>query len=628
VRLVGTRTPAAGGAEHGTASGSAPPTRLESVLASAVDVLASALVLADIIVLAAGVAARFILNRPLVWSDELASMLFIWLAMLGAVVALRRGEHMRMTAVVTRLAPSAQALFDSLGGCAALAFLALLAWPAWDYASEQRFITTPALEVSDAWRAAALPAGIALMIVFSLLRLLRERSPYGLKASLTSAVFVACFWLGHNVFEDLGKFNLLVFFVGVVGTCVLSGIPIAFAFGLGTVGYIALGTSSGLPVVVGRMDEGMSHLILLAVPLFVFLGLLIEMTGMAKAMVDFLAGLLGHVRGGLKYVLIGAMYLVSGISGSKAADMAAVAPALFPEMKQRGASEGDLVALLSSTGAQTETVPPSLVLITIGSVTGVSIAALFTGGLVPALVVGLFLCLVVAWRSRREDVRHVQRLPRKEVARLGFIALPALILPFLIRAAVVEGIATATEVSTIGIVYAILAGVLLYRQFDFRRLGPMLVATASLSGAILLIIGTATAMAWGLTQSGVSRAMAEAMAALPGGAPAFLAMSIVTFVILGSVLEGIPAMVLFGPLLFPIARTLGIHEVHYAMVAVLSMGLGLFAPPLGVGYYAACAIGRVHPDKGIRPILAYLLALFVGTILVAAIPWLSVGLLH
>ena len=128
----------------------------------------------------------------------------------------------------------------------------------------------------------------------------------------------------------------------------------------------------------------MSHLILLAVPLFVFLGLLIEMTGMAKAMIAFLAGLLGHVRGGLSYVLVGAMYLVSGISGSKAADMAAIAPALFPEMKQRGASEGDLVALLSATGAQTETVPPSLVLITIGSVTGVSIAALFTGGLVPA----------------------------------------------------------------------------------------------------------------------------------------------------------------------------------------------------------------------------------------------------
>jgi TRAP-type C4-dicarboxylate transport system permease large subunit len=153
------------------------------------------------------------------------------------------------------------------------------------------------------------------------------------------------------------------------------------------------------------------------------------------------------------------------------------------------------------------------------------------------------------------------------------------------------------------------------------------VATASLSGAILLIIGTATAMAWGLTQSGFSRALAEAMAALPGGAPAFLAVSLLLFVILGSVLEGIPAIVLFGPLLFPIARDLGIHEVHYAIVVVLAMGLGLFAPPLGVGYYAACAIGRIHPDKGLRPIVGYLVALLTGTVMVAAVPWLSVGFL-
>ncbi|MGY4313650.1 TRAP-type mannitol/chloroaromatic compound transport system permease large subunit [Bradyrhizobium sp. JR3.5] len=161
---------------------------------------------------------------------------------------------------------------------------------------------------------------------------------------------------------------------------VFAGVPIAFSFALATFGYIALTTSTPTMVVVGRMDEGMSHIILLAVPLFVFLGLLIEMTGMARAMVGFLASLLGHVRGGLHYVLVGAMYLVSGISGSKAADMAAVAPVLFPEMQDRGAKPGDLVALLSATGAQTETIPPSIVLITIGSVTGVSISALFTGG--------------------------------------------------------------------------------------------------------------------------------------------------------------------------------------------------------------------------------------------------------
>jgi tripartite ATP-independent transporter DctM subunit len=378
---------------------------------------------------------------------------------------------------------------------------------------------------------------------------------------------------------------------------------------------------------VGRMDEGMSHLIMLAVPLFIFLGALIEMTGMAKAMIQFLASLLGHVRGGLSYVLIGAMYLVSGISGSKIADMAAIAPVLFPEMRKRGAKPGDLVALLSATGAQTETIPPSIVLITIGSVTGVSIAALFTGGMVPALVLGLCLCSVVWWRYRKEDLSAVMRFSWGQIGRFLLIALPAVLLPFVIRAAVVEGVATATEVSTIGIVYSVLAGLLIYRQFDWRRLRPMLVETASLSGAIMFIVGCATAMAWGLTQSGFSTDLARWMGAIPGGSYGFLAISILAFIVLGCVLEGIPAIVLFGPLLFPIAQAAGVHPVHYAMVVIFAMGIGLFAPPIGVGYYGACAVAKVDPNEGIRYIGGYMVALLVGLVLVAAIPWFSIGFL-
>jgi TRAP-type C4-dicarboxylate transport system permease large subunit len=189
----------------------------------------------------------------------------------------------------------------------------------------------------------------------------------------------------------------------------------------------------------------------------------------------------------------------------------------------------------------------------------------------------------------------------------------------------VEGVATATEVSTIGIAYAILAGALIYRQLDYRKLWPALVDTAELSGAILLIIGTATGMAWALTQSGFSRQLAEAMTQLPGGTPGFLAVSILTFIILGSVLEGIPAIVVFGPLMFPIAKQFGVNDVHYSMVVVLAMGIGLFAPPFGVGYYAACAISRVSPSRGMKPIVGYLLALTVGTIIVAAVPGLSTG---
>jgi tripartite ATP-independent transporter DctM subunit len=602
--------------------------RLEEAIGLLVEIPAALLVVAEIVTLFAGVVARYVVQQPLIWSDELASILFLWLAMLGAVVAFRRSEHMRMTAVVANARPSLRAYLDVVATCAALAFLLLIVVPSYQYAYEESFITTPALQISNSWRAAALPVGTCLMMLFAVLRLARVGDAgVVIKAVLSVAVLVALFWLASPWLRPLGNLNLVIFFVGVVGFCVFAGVPIAFAFGLAIFGYLALTTRTPLMVLVGRMDEGMSHLILLAVPLFVFLGLLIEMAGMARAMVAFLASLLGHVRGGLNYVLIGAMYLVSGISGSKAADMAAVAPVLFPEMKQRGARPGDLVALLASTGAQTETIPPSLVLITIGSVTGVSISALFTGGLLPGVVCAITLGALVWWRYRSEDLSHVERAKPSEILRTFVVALPALALPFVIRAAVVKGIATATEVSTIGIVYGFAVGLLIYRQFDWRRLMPMLIETACLSGAILLIIGTATGMAWGLTQSGFSRALAAAMTGLPGGSASFIAVSILAFTILGSVLEGIPAIVLFGPLLFPIARAVGVHEVHYAMIIILAMGIGLFAPPFGVGYYAACAIGRVDPAEGIRPIWGYLLALMAGLIIVAIFPWISIGFL-
>jgi hypothetical protein len=243
--------------------------------------------------------------------------------MLGSVIAFQRGEHMRMTAISGMLRPRARAFLDLVAVAAALAFLVLMVHPAYEFAADEVFVTTPALEIPNAWRAAAIPVGIALMLVIAVLRL-ASVGDWRLVAGAVAlvAAVIGFFILLGPVLKPLGQLNLLIFFVGLVGAMVFAAVPIAFAFGLATFGYIALTTSTPTMVVVGRMDEGMSHLILLAVPLFVFLGLLIEMTGMARAMVAFLASLLGHVRGGLHYVLVGAMYLVSGISGSKAADMA------------------------------------------------------------------------------------------------------------------------------------------------------------------------------------------------------------------------------------------------------------------------------------------------------------------
>ena len=593
-------------------------------LRRAVEIPAAALVAAEVVILFAGILARAVFRHPLIWSDELASVLFLWLAMLGSVIAVQRDGHMRLTFLVSRLSPRGQRRCEVLAVGAVAVFLILLMQPTLDYLADQAVVETPALGWSGTVRALAMPVGCGLALLGAVARLLRHDGR-DLPATLALlGVVGGGLYLAAPALAALGNWSLLVFFVGLLGAAVLAGVPIAFAFALATTTYLLATTSTPLSVVVGRMDEGMSGLILLAVPLFVLLGQLVEVTGMARAMVAFLASLLGHVRAGMSYVLLGAMLLVSGISGSKTADMAAVAPVLFPEMRKRGMDDGELLALLAASGAMSETIPPSIVLIAIASVTGVSIAALFTAGILPALVLALVLALVARHRAGADGGPRVPRASRTVVLRSLVIALPALVLPFLIRTAVVEGVATATEVSTIGIAYALLLGLLVYRGgLGWRTVLPMLTHTAALSGAILFIVGAASAMAWALTQSGFSHDLAAAMGGVPGGRAGFLLVSVVAFVVLGSLLEGIPAIVLFGPLLFPIARQFGINDIHYSMVVVLSMGLGIFAPPFGLCYYAACIIGQVPPEAGMRKIWVYLGWLGLGLLVVTFVPWIS-----
>ncbi len=497
-----------------------------------------------------------------------------------------------------------------------------------DYVEDEAFAVMPNLGIPASWRVFGIELGVILMLASALLQLAR-RAP--LVVGILCAIFVAsvagCLWLAAPWIIAIGNLNLVVFFVVLVGLSILIGVPIGFAFGIATIAYLGLMTHVPLNVIVNRLDQGMSQPLLLAIPMFVFLGLLIDIAGLARVLITVLALLLGSVRGGLYYVLLTAMMLVSGISGSKVSDMAAVAPGLFPEMRRRGAKDGDLVALLASSAAMADTIPPSLVLIAFGSVTGISIASLFAAGLVPALVLAALLALLTFVRSRYEPLPTTEHPGAKVILRAFIAALPALALPLLIRWAVVDGVATATEVSTIGIFYAFVAGVVIYRPMPWARIYPVLLDAASLSGSILFVIGTATGMSWALTQSGFSSDLASAMLRFSGNAHGFLAITIVVFVLLGNILEGIPAILLFAPLLLPVSQSFGIHDVHYAMVVVIAMSIGLFAPPFGVGFYAACAIGRVAPDVVARDLWRYLGALMVGLILVAAVPWFSTALL-
>jgi tripartite ATP-independent transporter DctM subunit len=281
-----------------------------------------------------------------------------------------------------------------------------------------------------------------------------------------------------------------------------------------------------------------------------------------------------------------------------------------------------------ATGAvMADTVPPSIVLIVLGSVAGLSIASLFVSGFVIAFVLLLALAIVARLRGGGDRSEHEKRAPLSVVMTTMKIALPVLFLPLMIRVAVGEGVATATEVSALAVVYALIVGYVFFGGISARGFYRMLVDTAALSGVILLIMGCALAAAWALTQTGFASLLAGFMTDLPGGWISFMLVSIVLFLTLGCLLEGMPALVLLAPLMFPIANGLGIHGIHYAMVAVVAMNIGLFLPPVGIGYYIACSMGRVKPEQAIRPMLIYLGALLAALLLIAFIPAISIAYL-
>lgn len=593
-----------------------------------IEAIAAALVALIIGVLLLGVTSRYVFSLPVIWIDEVASISFIWLAMLGSAIAIDRNEHLRLTLFIGMMPERLRGLANTFALLVVAAFLMAMIYPAIDYAIEESFVTSAALNIPNSWRVSAIATGIVLMTLLALRHAWRTSTWRDLLIATALVVTIGlAFWLLTPVFKGLGYGNILIFLLGVVALCLVAGVPIAFCFGMGTLCFLMFSTSVPAIVMVGRMDEGMSSIILLSVPIFVLLGCVLDATGMGKAIVDFLASMLGHVRAGMSYVLLGSLFLVSGISGSKVSDMATVAPALFPEMKRRGYKPKELIALLATGAAMADTVPPSIVLIVLGSVAGVSIAGLFNAGFAIAMVLLLALAILARWKARHEDMTGVRRVSLSVIGKTALIAGPALVLPFIIRGAVGGGVATATEVSTIAVLYALIIGMILYGGISPKKFYAMFVETAALSGAILMILGTALAMAWALTQTGFARDLATIMTGLPGGWLTFMVVTIIVFMILGCVLEGLPAIVLMAPLMFPIAKNLGINDVHYSMVVVTAMNIGLMTPPIGIGFYIACKIGNVSPDEAMGAIWPYLIALLAGLLVIAFIPGLSTWVL-
>jgi tripartite ATP-independent transporter DctM subunit len=600
------------------------PHQIENFWIKPLEAVSALLLVVIFTLLLGGVISRYLFAYPVTWIDELISLLFLWFIMIGTAIAMHRNEHLRLMLFQEMLPPRLKDFVKAFGLAVIAAFLLCLMPHAIDYVKDEMVIRSPAMDIPNAYRVGAILFGLISMLAIIVVHAVKSSRYIDLTISIliVSCLTAVCVHFSPQL-QQLGAINLLFFMVILGVICLLAGVPIAFCFGIGVISYLAFSTQIPLMVVVGRMDEGMSSLVLISVPIFVLLGCILDVTGMGKAIVDFLASLLGHVRAGMSYVLLGSLFIVSGISGSKVSDMATVAPALFPEMKRRGHKPKEMIALLATGAAMADTVPPSIVMIVLGSVAGVSIAGLFQSGIVIAMVLLFMLVALARWKARLEDMSNVKKATLKVVGKFLIVASPALVLPFIIRSAVGGGVATATEVSTIAVLYAMIIGKVLYGGISNKQIYKMLVETAAMSGAILLILGTASAMAWSIAQSGMIQSLSNIMTNLPGGWITFMSVTIAVFLLFGCLLEGLPAILLLAPIMFPIAKKLGIHEIHYSMVVMAAMNIGLMMPPIGVGFYLACQIGGDSPDEVMGAIWPYILALILGLIVIAYVPWLS-----
>ncbi len=379
--------------------------------------------------------------------------------------------------------------------------------------------------------------------------------------------------------------------------------------------------SADMMAVVMNAQRGSGGFIFLALPFFILAGFIMDRADVGGRIVDFVGSLIGHVRGGLLQVMVVGVYLSSCISGSKAADMAAIGIPMNRKLDDHGYEPHERAALLAASAAMAESVPPSIALILLGSATSISTGALFVAGLLPAATVAVCLMLLIRIRASSSGWKPAARAPRAEVrARRTARAIMPLMMPVILIGGIVGGVGTPTEVSTFAVLYGLALGVF-YRRIDLRNIWSVLTSASLLNGMIFFTVSAATIFSWALTLEGVTVAIANLVASL--GATAFLPMVIVITVIMGALLESFVTIVILAPLLLPVAIQLGINPLQYGIIMTESFGIGSILPPIGIALYVACAICAAKVERASGPLLRYLLVMFAGLMLVATVPWIT-----
>jgi tripartite ATP-independent transporter DctM subunit len=592
-------------------------------------VLVMALVIQLAIVLV-GIVSRFWFDESLLWADEAAKLFLSLTAFVGGALAFRARHHTTVEFLTGRFSPHWKTSFAVGIDLLILVAAVVVGYVSLDLLSISSTSDTPILQINAAWLVLPLTVGLTLTGLFAIERLVyfypsRAIIPaVAVVALLVGAVYAISAAPSLHLGNGAALGVMLVAFL----LAVLLGLPVSFAMLLGSLMFLLISGVAPLIAVAQNTFDGTGNFILLTLPFFIWAGLIMEKGGISLRLVRFAMTLVGHMRGGLLQVVVLTIYMVSGISGSKIADVVAVGSVLRRELKKQGYRPEQGAAVLASSAAMSETIPPSLAMLVLGSVAPISIGTLFIAGLLPAAVIALLLMLLNYVLARRANMARAPRATAAELLRATGGAILPLVMPVIMVIGIRFGVATPTEVSTVAVLYGLILAFVIYRAVNVRLLYDIAVDSCLLAGMVLFIIAAAFSFAWTLTAANLPANLAMILHSLGDNRTVFILGSIVLLIVVGSLLEGLPALIILGPLLMPIAGQYGIDIIHYSMIMILAMGVGIFIPPIGIGFYVSCSVSESRLEATSKAMLPYFAILIVGVLVVAFVPWVTLAVPH
>jgi tripartite ATP-independent transporter DctM subunit len=602
-----------------------PPGRWLAWLTRWTEYLSGAVLAADVLMVFVSVIYRYFLHDPVDWAEEVARALMIVLVFFGAATVLARSQHVGVDLFRSWLPESWQPAMLQTGhwiiaGVAASLLVSSLLLLVDSYGQ------TTSLGLPQWLYVYPVVVGSLFMTLFGVANAVNA-PPRRVILTLVVALAVLGAIFGWNaVMPGHGIRPGLLLLAGFLFALV-AGVPIGFVLAFASLLYFLADPSLPILVYSQQVMAGSDHFVLLAIPFFVLAGLLMESNGMSSRLIELLLRVFGRVRGGMGLITITATAFFSGVSGSKLADIAAVGGIVMPAVRRTKQDPNEAAGLLAATAVMAETIPPCINMIIMGFVANISIAGLFMAGLLPAAVMAGALAVLAVIVGRKIDPDEAFPFRRPLLRLLGG-ALVAIVMVAMIGKGVTSGVATSTEVSAFAVIYALVVGSAAFRELSLAAVARLFVRSASMAGGILFIVAAASSLSFALTIEQIPQMVSASMItfAQTWGSTMFILLSVLMMIVFGAILEGAPALIIFGPLLTPIAQQLGINPLHFGTVMVIAMGLGLFAPPIGLGLFATCALTGTKVKDVARPMLKYLAVLLATLVVLVLVPQFSLWL--